>query len=52
MAILGPLSHAQRLASNFPCATLVSVPGAKTWVPIDNPTAVGEAIAEFVPTTP
>ncbi len=45
-----PLSHAQRLASDFPCATLVSVPGAKTWVPIDNPAAVADAIAEFVPT--
>jgi pimeloyl-ACP methyl ester carboxylesterase len=44
-----PPSHAQRLASDFPCATLVSVPGAKTWVPIDNPAAVADAIAEFVP---
>jgi pimeloyl-ACP methyl ester carboxylesterase len=45
-----PMAHARRLASDFPHATLVSVPGAKTWVPIDNPAAVTDAIAEFVPT--
>jgi hypothetical protein len=26
------------------------VPGAKTWVPMDNPGAVADAIVEFVPT--
>ena len=46
-----PMAGAQRLASDFPRATLVSVPGAKTWVPIDNPAAVVDAIAEFVPTS-
>ena len=40
-----PMTGAQRLASEFPCATLVSVPGAKTWVPIDNPREVAGAIA-------
>jgi pimeloyl-ACP methyl ester carboxylesterase len=45
-----PMAHAERLASEFPCARLVAVPGAKTWVPIDNPVAVADAIAEFVPT--
>ena len=45
-----PIADAQRLASEFPDATLVPVPGAKTWVPIDNPAAVADAIAEFVPT--
>jgi pimeloyl-ACP methyl ester carboxylesterase len=40
---------AERLVSNFPDATLVSVPGAKTWVPIDNPDAVADAIGNFVP---
>lgn len=45
-----PMTGAQRLASEFPCATLVSVPGAKTWVPIDNPGAVADAIGTFVPT--
>jgi pimeloyl-ACP methyl ester carboxylesterase len=45
-----PMSLAQRLVSDFPRATLVPVPGAKTWVPIDNPTAVADGIATFVPT--
>jgi pimeloyl-ACP methyl ester carboxylesterase len=44
-----PMTHARRLASGFPRAELVSVPGAKTWVPIDNPAAVSDAIAAFVP---
>ncbi len=46
-----PITDAHRLASEFPRATLVSVPGAKTWVPIDNPAAVADAIIEFVPTS-
>ena len=45
-----PMTHAQRLASEFPRATLVSVPKAKTWVPVDNPAAVADAIGKFVPT--
>jgi pimeloyl-ACP methyl ester carboxylesterase len=45
-----PMAHAQRLASDFPHATLVPVPGAKTWVPVDNPAAVADAIGHFVPT--
>ena len=45
-----PMTGAQRLASEFPRATLVSVPGAKTWVPVDNQAAVADAIAKFVPT--
>lgn len=44
-----PLADAQRLASEFPHATLVTVPGARTWVPVDNPAAVSDGIAEFVP---
>ncbi len=44
-----PMTAARRLASEFPRALLVSVPGAKTWVSIDNPAAVTDAIAEFVP---
>jgi pimeloyl-ACP methyl ester carboxylesterase len=44
-----PMADARRLASEFPNATLVPVPGAKTWVPIDDPAAVAGAIAEFVP---
>jgi hypothetical protein len=45
-----PITDAQRLASEFPRATLVSVPGGKTWVPIDSPVAVADAIIKFVPT--
>jgi pimeloyl-ACP methyl ester carboxylesterase len=45
-----PMTGAQRLASDFPHATLVPVPGAKTWVPVDNPAAVADAIVTFVPT--
>jgi pimeloyl-ACP methyl ester carboxylesterase len=44
-----PMAHARRLASDFPRATLVSVPGAKTWVPVDSPATVAGAIAGFVP---
>ncbi len=43
------MSQARRLASDFPHATLVTVPEAMTWVPVDNPAAVAGAIAEFVP---
>ena len=45
-----PMRDAQRLESEFPSARLVSVPGAKTWVPIDSPVAVADAIVNFVPT--
>ena len=44
-----PMTDGQRLASDFPSATLVSVPGAKTWVPVDNPVAVADAIVKSVP---
>jgi pimeloyl-ACP methyl ester carboxylesterase len=46
-----PMAGARRLASEFPRATLVPIPGAKTWVPVDNPAAVAEAIGTFVPTS-
>ena len=45
-----PMTDARRLASEFPRATLVSVPGSKTWVPVDSPVAVADAIVKFVPT--
>ena len=45
-----PLADARRLASEFPCATLVSVPGSKTWVPVDSPVAVVDAVVQIVPT--
>jgi pimeloyl-ACP methyl ester carboxylesterase len=44
-----PMAHAHRLVSEFPDATLVTVPGAKTWVPVDNPAAVADGIGAFVP---
>ncbi len=44
-----PMAHAHRLASAFPQARLISVPGAKTWVPIDNPDAVADGVASVVP---
>lgn len=44
-----PMAHARRLAADFPHATLVSVPGAKTWVPVDDPAAVAGEIGKFVP---
>ena len=40
-----PITDAQRLASKFPNATLIPIPGAKTWTPIDNPAAVSDAIS-------
>lgn len=47
-----PTADAQRLASAFPRATLVTIPGAKTWVPIENPTAVADAITQWLPNQP
>jgi pimeloyl-ACP methyl ester carboxylesterase len=44
-----PPGDAERLASDFPDATLQHVPGAKTWVPVDDPAALSDAIAGFVP---
>jgi pimeloyl-ACP methyl ester carboxylesterase len=44
-----PIQHARRLADDFPRATLVPVPGARTWVPVDHPAAVADAIVSFVP---
>lgn len=44
-----PIAGAQRLAAAFPDATLIRVPAAKTWLPIDAPDAVSDAIAAFVP---
>jgi pimeloyl-ACP methyl ester carboxylesterase len=46
-----PMTLARRLATEFPQATLIPVPGAGTWVPVDEPAAVSDAIAAFVPVT-
>jgi pimeloyl-ACP methyl ester carboxylesterase len=45
-----PITDAQRLASEFHTATLVAVRDAKTWVRVDNPGAVADAVNRFVPT--
>ena len=42
-----PMTGAQRLAAEFPHATLVTVPGAGTWVPVDDPAAVADAVRAF-----
>ncbi len=44
------MTGARRLAFEFPSARLIAVPGAKTWVPVDHPAAVADAIANFAPT--
>jgi pimeloyl-ACP methyl ester carboxylesterase len=44
-----PMAHAERLASDFPDATLIRVGGAGTWVPVDDPAAVADGISGFVP---
>lgn len=49
---LFPMSDAERLRDAFMDATLVEVPGAKTFVPLDRPVEVAEAIAAFVAARP
>ncbi|MGH2952684.1 MAG: alpha/beta fold hydrolase [Solirubrobacterales bacterium] len=46
------LSHAERLAGALPDTRIVEIPGAKTFVQLDRPDAVAEAIAEFVRSQP
>lgn len=41
-------SHAERLAAQIPDARIVDVPGARTFVPLDEPGRVAELVAEFV----
>jgi pimeloyl-ACP methyl ester carboxylesterase len=41
------LAHAKRLASALPDARIVEIPDARTFVQLDRPDAVAEAIAEF-----
>jgi pimeloyl-ACP methyl ester carboxylesterase len=45
--ILFPLRDAERLARAFPDARLVRVPGARAFVPEDQPAALAQLIAEF-----
>ena len=46
------IGDAERLAELIPDSRLVVVPGGKTFVPLDDPAAVAEAIAEFVADRP
>lgn len=49
---LFPMSDAHRLRDALPDADLVVVPDAKTFVPLDQPDAVADAIAAFVAARP
>jgi pimeloyl-ACP methyl ester carboxylesterase len=42
-----PISFAERLAAAFPNATLTTVPGARTFVPLEFPEPVADAIAKL-----
>ena len=42
-----PLKYAERFASEVPNAQLVQIPGARTFVPIDQPQRLADEIAGF-----
>lgn len=42
-----PISYAERLAGETGSATLVQIPGARTFVPLDQPARVAAEIADF-----
>jgi pimeloyl-ACP methyl ester carboxylesterase len=46
------LAHAERLAGALPDARIVEIPGGRTFVQLDRPEAVAEAIAEFARSAP
>ena len=46
-----PLKYAERLADETPNARLVQIPGAKTFVPVDQPQRLADEIAGFVGTS-
>lgn len=48
---LFPLAHARRLEADFPDATLDVIAGASTFVMLDQPQALADAIARFVHAT-
>jgi pimeloyl-ACP methyl ester carboxylesterase len=43
-----PIKYAERLAGEVPDATIVQIPDAKTFVPLDQPQLVADEIAEFI----
>jgi pimeloyl-ACP methyl ester carboxylesterase len=44
-----PITYAERLAGEVGNARIVQIPDSKTFVPIDQPQRLADAIAEFVP---
>jgi pimeloyl-ACP methyl ester carboxylesterase len=47
-----PLKYAQRLAADTPNARIVEIPGAATFVPLDQPQRLAEEIADFATKSP
>ena len=45
---LFPLDHARRLAGDFPNSDLVEVPGSSTYVMLDAPNIVADAVLSTV----
>lgn len=45
-----PISYAERLAAEVPNSRIVQIPGAKTFVPLDEPKRLADEIAAFVGT--
>lgn len=45
-----PLKYAERLAGEVPNARIVQIPDSRTFVPLDQPGRLADAIAEFAPT--
>jgi pimeloyl-ACP methyl ester carboxylesterase len=43
-----PMRYAERLANETPNARIVEIPGAKTFVPLDQPGLLADEIAQFV----
>jgi pimeloyl-ACP methyl ester carboxylesterase len=43
-----PMKYAERLANETPNARIVEIPGAKTFVPLDQPQRLADEIARFV----
>ena len=44
-----PFKYAERLASEVPNSRIVEIPDARTFVPLDQPQRLADAIAEFAP---
>jgi len=44
-----PLKYAERLAGEVPDARIVQIPDSRTFVPLDQPQRLADAVAEFAP---